>query len=132
MESGSGNVVTERFDLEGFTALEVAGSWEVEATPGEFAVEVSVDDNAFDAVRVEVRSGTLWLGMRAGTWFRRLTLRARVSLPELDGLQVSGSGHITAREFEASGLQVDVSGSGSVAAASVRWTVTYRAPATSA
>lgn len=115
VESGSGNVVTERLDFEEFTAIEVASSWEVEAVPGEFAVEVSVDDNVLDDMRVEVRGETLWLGMRAGAWFRRLTLRARVSLPELDGLQVTGSGHITAREFEAPALQIGVSGSGGVA-----------------
>ena len=120
MESGSGSMVTERLDLEGFTAIEIAGSWEVEAVPGEFAVEVSVDDNVLDDVRVEVRGDTLWLGMRAGAWFRRLTLRARVSLPELDGLQVTGSGHIAAREFEVADLQVDVSGSGGVDVAGCR------------
>ena len=47
-EEGSGNVVTERFDLSGFTGIEVGGSWQVTVRPGPYDVQVTVDDNLVD------------------------------------------------------------------------------------
>ena len=114
-ETGSGDMVREQLDLRGFSALQVAGSWEVEAAPGAFAVEVEVDDNVRDDVRVELRGNTLRFGLRQGArWFRRVSLRARVSLPELERVQVSGSGRVAAHGFEATTLELGVSGSGRV------------------
>lgn len=114
-ETGSGNLVTERIDIRGFSALQVSGSWEVEAAAGDFAVEVEVDDNVRDDVRVELRGNALRFGMRPGVrWFRSVTLRARVTLPELEEVQVSGSGQVAAHGFETPTLGVGVSGSGSV------------------
>lgn len=120
-ETGSGDMVKERLELRGFSALQVSGSWEVEAAPGDFAVEVEVDDNVRDDVRVELRGNTLRFGLRQGArWFRRVSLRARVSLPDLEGVQVSGSGRVAAHGFEAPTLRLGVSGSGSIHAGGCR------------
>ena len=101
--------------MRDFTAIEVLGSWEVAVSKGAYEVQVTVDDNIVDDLRVERRGSALRFGLRRGAGiFRRLTLRAQVSMPELDAVQVSGSGHVTVAEFESHTLRVGVSGSGGV------------------
>ena len=59
-EEGSGNLVTERLALFGFTAIEVAGSWQATVRPG----PCDVDDNVVDDMRVEVSGDALHFGLR--------------------------------------------------------------------
>ena len=113
-EEGSGNLVTERLALSGFTGIEVAGSWRVTVRPGPYDVQVTVDDNAVDDVRVEVRGDALHFGMRPQIRLRRVTLRAQVTMPALDAVAVSGSGEATFADFESPSLQLSVTGSGDV------------------
>ena len=63
-EEGSGTLVTERLALSGFTGIEVAGSWQVTVRPGPYDVQVTVDDNVVDDLRVEVRGDALHFGLR--------------------------------------------------------------------
>ena len=63
-EEGSGTLVTERLVLSGFTGIEVAGFWQVTVRPGPYDVQVTVDDNVVDDLRVEVRGDALHFGLR--------------------------------------------------------------------
>ena len=119
VKSGSGNLITERLDIQGFTEIteiEVPGSWEVDIFTGAFDVQVTVDDNVFNDLRVERRGNVLRFGLRPGTMFRHVTLRAQVAMPNLDAVQVSGNGHVAFAGFQSSTLRTDVSGSGGVKA----------------
>ena len=113
-EEGSGNLVTERFDLSGFTGIEVGGSWQVTVRPGPYDVQVTVDDNVVDDIRVEVRGDALHFGLRPQIRLRRVTLRAQVTMPALDAVAVSGSGDATFSDFESPSLRLSVTGSGDV------------------
>ncbi len=118
VKSGSGNLTTERLAIQDFTEIKVPGSWEVDIFTGAFDVQVTVDDNIFDDLRVERRGNVLQFGLRPGViMFRHVTLRAQVSMPTLDAVQVSGSGRVALTGFQSSTLRTDVSGSGSVKAA---------------
>ncbi len=79
-EEGSGNLVTKRLALSGFTGIEVAGSWQVTVRPGPYGVQVTVDDNAADDLRVEVGDDALHFGLRPQVRLRRVTLRAQVTM----------------------------------------------------
>ena len=113
-EEGSGTLVTERLALSGFTGIEVAGSWQVTVRPGPYDVQVTVDDNVIDDLRVEVRGDALHFGLRPQVRLRRVTLRAQVTMPALDAVGVSGSGEATFSEFESPALRIRVTGSGDV------------------
>ena len=113
-EEGSGNLVTKRLALSGFTGIEVAGSWQVTVRPGPYDVQVTVDDNVVDDLRVEVRGDALHLGLRPQVRLRRVTLRAQVTMPGLDAVGVSGSGDATFSDFESPSLRLSVTGSGDV------------------
>ena len=113
-EEGSGNLVTERLALSGFTGIEVAGSWKVTVRPGPYDVQVTVDDNVVDDLRVEVRGDALHFGLRPQVRLRRVTVRAQVTMPALDAVGVSGSGDATFSDFESPALRLSVTGSGDV------------------
>ena len=113
-EEGSGNVVTKRLAVSGFTGIEVAGSWQVTVRPGPYDVQVTVDDNVVDDLRVEVRDDALHFGLRSQIRLRRVTLRAMVTMPALDAVGISGSGDVTFSDFESPSLRLSVTGSGDV------------------
>ena len=79
-EEGSGTLITERLALSGFTGIEVAGSWPVTVRPGPYDVQVTVDDNVIDDLRVEVRGDALHFRLRPQVRLRRVTLRAQVTI----------------------------------------------------
>ena len=113
-EEGSGTLVTERLALSGFTGIEVGGSWEVTVRPGPYDVQVTVDDNVVDDLRVEIRGDALHFGLRPQLRLQRVTLRAQVTMPALDAVGVSGSGDATFSDFESPALRLSVTGSGDV------------------
>ena len=82
--------------------------------PGPYDVQVTVDDNVVDDLRVEVRGDALHFGLRPQVRLRRVTLRAQVTMPALDAVGVSGSGDATFSEFESLSLRLSVTGSGDV------------------
>ena len=113
-EEGSGNVVTKRLALSGFTGIEVAGSWQVTVRPGPYDVQVTVDDNVADDLQVEVRGDALHFGLRPQVRLRRVTLRAQVTMPSLEAVGVAGSGDAAFADFESPSLRLSVTGSGDV------------------
>lgn len=76
-----------------------------------FSVAVTADDNVFDRLVVEVRNGTLRLGIAKETSLRQVTLRAVVTLPEVDALDGAGSASVTMSGFSTDILRtIDLSG----------------------
>ena len=59
VERGSGNLITEEYDISDFSEIDVSGSWDVKITQGGYGVRVEVDDNILEYVKVERRGGTL-------------------------------------------------------------------------
>ena len=96
---GSGNLVTRQEDYTGFDSLDVGHGFHIEVSQGEaFGVELRVDDNAVEHLKVEMDGSTLRLGLKSPLYTTlNVTLRATVTMPELAGLVLSGGsdGRIT-------------------------------------
>ncbi len=120
---GSGRVVVERFDVDGFSAVVLSGDGKVIIVPGEHAVSVSAEDDVLPAIDVTVRGRTLYL-QREVDWIDgvrpTVPIEFRVSVPTLASVEVSGSGIAAIREaqFEPE-VSFSTSGAGSIDAASV-------------
>lgn len=108
---GSGVDVTRSYPLSGFRAIDVA-AFTLTVTRGDtFAVSVTADDNVFDRLVVDVRTGTLRLGIANQTSLRQVTLRAEVTMPELDALDSACNATVTMRGFSSDILRtIDLSG----------------------
>lgn len=89
---GSGNLVTRQVDYEGFDRLQAGHGFHIEVSQGEaFSVELRVDDNAVEHLKVEMDGSTLRLGLKSPLYTTlNVTLRATVTMPELAGLVLSG------------------------------------------
>jgi len=112
--SGSGNVVANEYDLAGFDAVDISHSFKVVVTQGEFySVIVRVDDNLVEHLNVVKQGSTLKIGLKPNLDYtiRNATMEAEVTMPELTGVEASGSSDATITGFESTNaLQVDLSG----------------------
>ena len=90
---GSGQPVTQEYDLAGFDGIAASHGFQVTLKPGDgFAVKVTADDNLTDYLMVDKRGDLLRIGLdnSSGRWFGSTTLRAEVTLPTLRKVELSG------------------------------------------
>jgi hypothetical protein len=114
---GSGNVVSEEMALADFTSIEAANAFEVDITQSDtFAVTIRVDDNILDLVDVSKEGDTLRIGLEQGVSLRGdVTLEAEITMPELEGLELSGASKASVSGFQSSGqLDIGLSGASSL------------------
>jgi hypothetical protein len=114
---GSGTIVTEPRAVSGFSAVALSGSGRViiEQT-GVESLTVTTDDNLLPHLKTQVVGDTLDLGFKEPfTHVRPSTdIVFRLTVKQLDDLNVSGSGQIDARRLSPDRLEIDISGSGEV------------------
>ena len=112
--TGSGNVVTQEEALTGFDAVDVSQTFNVDIAQGEsFRVVIRVDDNLVEHLDITKQGSTLKIGLKPNRNYivRNATMEAEVTMPELVGLDLSGSSEATISGFDSSNsLVVDLSG----------------------
>ncbi len=114
---GSRNLITESRNVSNFDRVSLSGSGEVLITQGgEESLTVETDDNIMQYVTTEVRSGTLYLGFdtERNKSISPSRLRFTLGVDDLVGLNISGSGDMTAASLDTDRLDVKVGGSGDV------------------
>jgi hypothetical protein len=85
---GSGDLVSRQIDVSGFDRIETGFAFNVTVHQGGvFSVVAVVDDNLVEYLYVEASGGTLYM-------------QAQVTMPQLVGLQLSGSSHATLSGFD--------------------------------
>ncbi len=88
--TGSGTPVTETMSITGFTSVSAAMGFRVEITESStYSVRVTVDDNVVDKLRVTKTGDTLSIALDPGI-YTFMSLRAVVSMPDIEGLELSG------------------------------------------
>jgi hypothetical protein len=112
--AGSGKATSEVRTVGNFQAIEVGGALGVDvAMAAEPRVEISGDDNLVPLVTTEVKSGKLEIGTRKNMR-PSVPLVARVAVPQISGLEVSGSSVVTLHELRGDRLSLEVTGSATV------------------
>lgn len=100
---GSGVLVTEEYDFDDFTRLEIGSTFEVEVVrSATFRVTVITDDNLVEFIRVSRSGSRLRIGLRSGVSYGSATTVARVEMPALAGLNLSGASGVTVTGFRSS------------------------------
>ena len=115
---GNGILSEKSFDLAPFDAVRLNGSFDVVFTQGPQKVVLSADENLIDVFKVEVRDGSLYLGVERGTGFStRNEVVFTVSSPELNAVKVNGSGDFKVRKvLDSDNLSLSINGSGDIEA----------------
>lgn len=113
---GSGKVSGETRDVAEFTAVELAGSGDVNILLGNGqSVNVQSDDNIVPLIETKVVNGTLVVSMKPLTNVTTSSgIVVTVVMKALQHLTLSGSGNIHVGEMSGPELAVDLPGSGSI------------------
>ncbi len=101
---------TVTFDFENFTEMSVFSVFKVTvAQAPEFLVEITIDEEVVDELDITQSGSRLNMGLLVGDHDIQ-TLKAIVTLPALDALQLQGFVDVTLNGFDQAQLSVDVAG----------------------
>jgi len=119
--TGPGGTVTEEKDFTDFTCVDVEGTFEVEIIQSDsFSTTISADESFFDYIAVSKEGKTLRISLNPRHTFtdftlQAKTLKAKVTMPALYGLHLSGASKGTVTGFKSSeDFSLDVSGASSL------------------
>ena len=115
---GSGQLATESREVSGFSKVELSGSGELTIQKtGTESLSISAEDNLLPRLTSEVSNDTLVLGTKPNTTIlpeRPITYS--VTVKDLTGVTVSGSGSVRVPDLTTTGLNIGISGSGTITA----------------
>jgi hypothetical protein len=109
---GSGNLTNKTFEFVDFTKVKAENGITVEISQSStFKVEVVADDNVMEYIEVSKSGDTLKIKPKSNTMFRSATMTAKVSMPSLHRLELSGGSEAEITSFSSSDdLSVKLSG----------------------
>jgi len=115
--TGSGNLTTETFNFSDFTKVEADSGFQVELTKsGTFSIEITADDNVHEYIEVEKSGETLGIRLRGNRFYNSVTLRAKVTMPDLYKIELTGGSQASITGFSSShDFSVELSGGSRVA-----------------
>jgi hypothetical protein len=112
----SGQRVTLTPALTDFDSLEISGSWQLTLQQGDaWRVELDVPTELKDRLDVRVDGDRLRLGLDEGAWFGGFDeheLTAKITMPQLRALHISGAGDVDFSGFTGERLEIVLSGAG--------------------
>ena len=117
--AGSGQLATQSRRVSGFTSVELTGVGELSIDQtGTESLTVSAEDNLLPLLTSRVEGDTLILGKKPNT--RIVTSKPityTLTMKDITGLAVSGSGTINAPKLTTAALRIEISGSGVITTA---------------
>jgi Putative auto-transporter adhesin, head GIN domain len=115
---GSGQLASESRPVTGFTKVELSGTGEltIEKT-GTESLAISAEDNILPLLTSEVSGDTLALGTKRNTEIvTTKPINYALTVKDLTGLTLSGSGNIRVSNLSTTELTTKISGSGTITA----------------
>ncbi|MBN1298339.1 MAG: DUF2807 domain-containing protein [Actinobacteria bacterium] len=114
---GSGEVVTQEFEVSGFDKLSFSGMGKIiiEQT-GQESLEVEAEKNIIDALNIDVSAKRLNIGLKKGfiNIIPTKDIIFRLNVKDLSKIDLSGVGSIICEGFETESLSIDSSGLGNI------------------
>jgi hypothetical protein len=111
---GSGNIATEKRDLDGFRSVEVSGAFKVEIVAGkDFSVEVQADDNIIPLVDTHVSGETLYIELDKGVSTKN-DMIVRLTAPNIDQVESSGASKVNLSDIRNDSLNIQASGASKI------------------
>ena len=111
---GSGVTKSEERKVDGFTRIVLENSAEVVAMVGpEFRVVIEGDDNIVPIIETTISKGSLIIRSE-GSFSTSKPLRLTITAPNLEGIEIRGSGDARIEGVHADRFEASISGSGEV------------------
>jgi hypothetical protein len=108
---GTGPIVTQTYDYEGFTGVEISNAFEYEINRSDqFSISISARENIIDRLDITLSGKNLIVRLKPGS-YNNTDTRAVITMPELSRLIVSGASRGNVSGFESSNtLELRISG----------------------
>lgn len=111
---GSGKRELQKREVNAFTAITTEGAFDIEVAcqknPG---LEVEGDDNVLDYVTTDVSNNTLRI-KNSKNYSVNEPVKIKISVPNLEGLSVSGAGKIEIKGMNNDKFEIDANGAPSI------------------
>ena len=112
---GSGKRETEKRQIAAFTSITTEGAFNIEVTcQKDQGLEVEADDNVLEYISTEVSNNVLRLKNTKGYSVNE-PVKIKISVPNLEGLSVSGAGTIQIKGMNNEKFEIDSNGAPSIA-----------------
>lgn len=121
---GSGNITTRDYDVRDFSRVTLEGIGDVYITQGNTeSLSVETDENIFQYLEIRVSGNDLILGTKPiVNLIPSVSIIFRLTVKDLNGITLAGSGSIYSDPIQTSGMQVTVAGSGEIEVKGLRGT----------
>ncbi len=107
---GSGKRIVQKRQLSPFTAISTEGAFEIEVTcQKDPSLEVEADDNVLEFITAEVHGNELRLSSSKSISSSE-PVRFKITVPNLEGLSVSGAGQINIKDMKNDKFEIDSNG----------------------
>src|SRR5215510_469109 len=104
---GSGKRVSQKRSIAPFTSISTEGTFTIEVTcQKDPSLEVEGDDNVLELVTTEVHGNELRLKSRKN-YSMSEPVRFKITVPNLEGLSVSGAGKIDIKDMKNEKFEID-------------------------
>jgi predicted DNA binding CopG/RHH family protein len=111
---GSGTAKSETRNLSGFTRIDAGGAINIEvAVQKDFSVTVEADDNLLTNIKTEVSGDTLKI-YTEDSISTKTRINVVISMPELEGVNVSGASRGVIADVNADSLEIKASGASKI------------------
>lgn len=111
---GSGNTKSEKREVSEFTKVEGGGAITLEiVAQKDFSVEVEADDNLLQYIKTEVSGDTLKV-FSEGRISPKTKLLVKISMPELNSLEISGASGATVSNVKTDSLKLEAGGASKI------------------
>ncbi|MFC2038415.1 head GIN domain-containing protein [Chloroflexota bacterium] len=98
---GTGNLVTEDYELSDFKQVKADNGFYVEIIQGSsYSVEVTTDDNIREYLDVTKSGDTLTLKLKGSGISGSRTLKAKISMPDIEAVNLSGGSRAEVTGFD--------------------------------
>ena len=127
--TGSGHPATKEYQFADFSQVKAGSAFQIEVVQGaKYQVTVTIDDNLLDKLDVAKSGDTLSIGLQPYISIRQATMRAKVVMPTLTGLDLSGAARGEVSGFSSDKkLKVELSGASHLRADVVSGDATFDA-----
>ena len=107
---GSGKRIVQKRQISPFTSISTEGAFEIEVTcQKDASLEVEGDDNVLEFVTADVHGNELQL-KSSKSYSTSEPVRFKITVPNLEGLSVSGAGRIDIKDMKNEKFEIDSNG----------------------
>src|SRR6266576_1407413 len=115
--SGSGNRQTQKRDIAPFTSIATEGAFTIDVVSQKpVSLEVEGDDNILPLITTEVSNNVLHI-KNVRSYSVHEPINVRISVPNLEGLTVSGAGKISITGLKNDKFEIDSNGAPTITVA---------------